>query len=483
MRTWLYGRQSHGSKTSIDQQFAEQIEDVTELGWTIAGKLSDGISASRFEARQRDDWPKLLSAIRAGKVDSLCLWEASRGDRKPATWFAFLDLCMEKGVLIRVTDNHRTYDLSVAEDYKTLGAAGLDARHESEKTSRRILRDVRDNAAKGRPGGRKLYGYERRYEIVNGKPRIVEVTEHPTQGPVVRGAFHRISNGVPLAVVAKDLNDRGITAPMGGSWTGTQIKKLIVNRAYLGLRIHKGTEYPAMWPALTDQATFDRANAIVSDPDRKSWEDASTKHLLTGIAMCGVCGGFLRVNKSRGVTYYQCGAKFCLSIKKGELDDYIDESMPERMFSLSTEYLDNPREAEIREQAQREIKELTKYLEDFVKDAVKQRLSAQRVADVEREVQGQIRDLEAKTKLTHIPQVVHDLIENPSLWTTGSIEEKRVLLRATVAITVLPVGRVGRYGAPPVAARVQVQTLATMGAMADETGESEMFMVTGFGPV
>lgn len=462
-RAGIYSRQSKGNDRSIEQQETELLADVTNLGWSVGGTYSDGSSASRFATKGRDDWESLLADIEAGLLDAVCLWESSRGDRTLTSWSAFLDLCRKTKTLIRITNHETTYNMANHRHWKTLADEGVNNAYASEETSERIRRDVRNNAAKGRPGGKLLYGYARRYEVVNGKPRVVEQYAHPQQGAVVIEAVERVAKLEPLEKIAKDFNERGIPAPKGGKWSGTQIRRLCLNREYLGLRVHDGTEYPAIWPALYDEATWKACHNVLSNPDRKSYVDGSAKHLLTNIAYAA-CGGTLRVQQSRGKLYYQCAKDFCVSIPLAELDQYVNEEMPELMFDLEATETGPTTDSKAIEA---EIRELEAYLRDFAKDAVRLRLSASRVLDVENEANQQLDQLRQKLRNPSVPKVVYEYVQKPSLWLSQSLEAKRVLVRALVAITVLPVGN--RYGhfspeaKPQARDRVRIEQIGTLG--------------------
>jgi site-specific DNA recombinase len=91
-------------------------------GWQIAAEYEDAVSTSRFARKQREDWPRLLADIEAGRLDVVVLWESSRGSRRAAEWMAFLDLCRDRQVRIHVTSHGRTYDMS------NLACAGLESR-------------------------------------------------------------------------------------------------------------------------------------------------------------------------------------------------------------------------------------------------------------------------------------------------------------------------------------------------------------------
>ncbi|MDQ0664685.1 DNA invertase Pin-like site-specific DNA recombinase [Arthrobacter ulcerisalmonis] len=87
---------------------------------------------------------------------ALGLWESSRGSRRTGEWVDLIELCEERGIRIWVTTHGRLYDPANARDRRTLLEDAVDSEYESAKTSKRLQRDMRSDAEKGRPHGRKI---------------------------------------------------------------------------------------------------------------------------------------------------------------------------------------------------------------------------------------------------------------------------------------------------------------------------------------
>lgn len=140
LRAALYGRQSKGKSASIEEQLKLGQLRTVRQGWPVVAALSDGISASRFATRERDDWPRLLALVMAREIDVIWLWESSRGDRKLSSWAALLEACQERGIFVWVETHGRLYDLANPRDMRTLGEEGTDNVYESEKIASRTNR-------------------------------------------------------------------------------------------------------------------------------------------------------------------------------------------------------------------------------------------------------------------------------------------------------------------------------------------------------
>jgi site-specific DNA recombinase len=164
----------------------------------------------------------------------------------------------------------------------------------------------RANAMKGRPHGKNIYGYERVYDQVTRQ--LVEVVEHPEHGPVVREAAKRILAGETYYAVAKDFNARGIPPRRPSftqrrrvlGWTPPAIRQMLSMPAYAGLRQHQGKvlqDVEAVGPPLLEPDEWHRLQGVMAGRSRQKTNSWPAKHLLGGIAECGICGAGMRIGK------------------------------------------------------------------------------------------------------------------------------------------------------------------------------------------
>jgi DNA invertase Pin-like site-specific DNA recombinase len=89
-----------------------------------------------------------------------------------------------------------SFDLSKASDRKRISHEAVDNEHESGRTSERVQRSVRANAAKGRPHGRFGFGYRRVYTVDgHGRKTLTAVVEHEQEAPILREIAARFLAG------------------------------------------------------------------------------------------------------------------------------------------------------------------------------------------------------------------------------------------------------------------------------------------------
>jgi len=300
-----------GRLRSVNEQIDANTTAITANGWLEVARYEDEGSASRFARKQREDWPRLQADLDAGHLDIVVMWDTSRASREPEDWFAFLRRCRIGGVLIYVTTEERTYNVTIARDWKTLADAGVDNAYESEKKSRDIKRGMAANAANGMPHGVRQYGFERIHDSRTG----TLTGQRPLRGEAEIAAeiIRRIASAEPVSAVTDDLNRRGIPAHGGnggsGKWTRRTVRRFAASVAYIGKRRVKGELIDAQWDAIIDEDTFWAAQHLLSNPLRHKTRPGKSKYLLSYLMTCDVCGEPIAVDtpRNRMVTFkYWC---------------------------------------------------------------------------------------------------------------------------------------------------------------------------------
>lgn len=200
----------------------------------------------------------------------------------------------------------KVHDPSDPDDGFMLDLGGALAVRESAMTSKRIQRKVRRMAADGLPHGKIPYGYRRIYDPETRC--LLRQEPDPETAPVVREIVRRLLAGEALYALAADCNRRGLLTPRGEelkrlgkpvppglAWDPIQVKRLAISPTNAGFRTLNGViTGPATWPGLISEADHRVLVGRLTDSARKTWRDGSIKHLLVGIAECGVCGASCR---------------------------------------------------------------------------------------------------------------------------------------------------------------------------------------------
>jgi site-specific DNA recombinase len=319
---------------SVSEQLEGSRVACDELGWTVRTEYleEEGRSASRYARKDRPEWNRLVSDLGAGDLDAIVLWESSRGDRTLGSWVTFLDECRERGVLIHVVKDEATYDVRKPRDYKTLASEGVDNSHSSEETHQRVSRAKAAGRRAGRPDGRLPFGYRREYDPDTGE--LLRQVPHETEAPVVRYIFESLVAGHALARIRRHLNTTDApTMTPGVPWTDYNVRRVARRPCYIGKVGHKGQiAGDAQWKAIVSEADWWTIQGILDDPARRTAKSGAVRHMLSGVAKCGRCGGWMRPNAVNGNPVYRCGTNNCTAIRRDWLNEFISDIAIKRLI-------------------------------------------------------------------------------------------------------------------------------------------------------
>lgn len=493
----LYSRVSDDDRDdqrSVQEQDEENQEHCDAEGWDVGGAYCDNDkSASWFGRKPREGWEKLLKDLATGRFHVVVLWEPSRGDRRLAHWIGFLDQCAELGVLIHITSHDRTYDPRKRRDYKTLAEEGMDSHDDSAKTSERVKRTKRKSAQKGLPAGRHLYGYRRVYEVgEDGKKRLAKVvfddeahtavgadgeTCEYTPAGVVREIVERLASGESLRSVTVSLNKRGIPTPRNGKagWHPARLAEIAKNPAYVGQRVHQGAVLPGVktvWEPLVPMDQFQACVARFSRAGRDSHRDGAVQWLLSGVALCGVCGRVVRRMGPRQEPTYVCSPDsrsgwgpttgYCVSRKISAVDAYVERSVWLRLMrpDLLELLRQDARADERLAQLARDIAEKELLLDDARDRCTRGSLSLDSLEALERRLLPQVEAARRRMKETRVGPVLRGFVGKPlheveAEWGRRSIAQRREVIRVLIEkIEILPLGGGMKKYAPEESVRI-----------------------------
>lgn len=475
----------HGDAKSVGQQLDElhRIAD-REAVQVVATHRDDGVSASRYgRGKTRDGWQAVMAAVTSGEVDELWVWEISRATRDRPVWAALVGACTAQRVLIVI--NGRVHDPSDPDDGFMLDLGAALAVRESGTTSKRIQRDVAARAHRGLPHGRLPYGYRRIYDPHTRA--LIRQEPDPETAEVVRHLAAGFRRGKALYRLAAEMNEARVPSPEthrmhrsgvqgpGKPWRPDQVEDVIASPTMAGLRVHRGQvlDVPAAWEPIIPVAVHRSIRAILADPNRRSWTDASAKHLLTGLAKCGVCGGAIRRIKNRGHASYACvgfrGApmpgqrRFCVARKIEFVDAFVTDVIVERLAQPDMLDVFAPLDsADEREAARRELQERRADLEALRAAAEARTITMESFLRLEPVRVAEVRAAERRVTPVEVPPLLAELAgpDAAQRWGTLELEQRREVVRllADVKIMKRPDGQKGRVGFDPDLIRIDWRT-------------------------
>ncbi|MEV6980810.1 recombinase family protein [Sphaerisporangium sp. NPDC051017] len=277
-----------GLSENVTIQLAECADTREESGEAItfvAAFKDNDASISRFgkknKAKSRVEYPQLLELIRANGIDRLRVTELSRIYRDPSDLEELIQLGDITTFYSIVTTTGAVYDLRTAvgraalRDYVKVNA------YESDLISERAQRKKRSQARQGLPnGGRRSYGY--------AKDGVTIVEE---EAEVIRDIAARLLKGESINHIVRRLNQQQVSTAEGAKWYKPTLINMMGRKRYVGIRVHKDAEYPAIWKGIIDPVIFERVQvALRVDEQLKAQRSNPRKYVLAGFVFCGACG-------------------------------------------------------------------------------------------------------------------------------------------------------------------------------------------------
>lgn len=376
MSTLIYARYSSQLQNprSVEDQLAACRARCAAEGWEIAGEFHDrAISgAAGIGEDQRPGLAALLAALERGGIERVLTEHTDRIARHPGDAYAVRERIEHAGARLVTLMQGEIDDL-------TGGIHSIFDAKQRKDLAARVRRGQRGRVEQGRAASGIAYGYRKvaRFDE-HGEPIRGLREIDPEKAEIVLRIFRWYAAGESARAIAVRLNAEGVPPPRGAIWRPSTIAGhrssgfgILANPVYTG-RIVYGrtravtdprTRRRAMRPGTGDlttghaehlrivpealwQAVQEQLEQRGSGPPERQ---RRPRHLLSGLGVCGVCGGSWIVTRDR---YFGCGhyfeAKACSNsrlIAKDEYERRVLAELRSQMLAPEAEaaYLDEYR--------------------------------------------------------------------------------------------------------------------------------------------
>ncbi len=287
-RAFVYCRvstdeQSQDDRYSLALQEERCRDYAKHKGWQVATVRKDVGSGKDAE---RPGYQELLADVRAGAIDVVITYRLDRLSRNVRDVYDFLHRSAEANVGFVSTSE--SFDTTTAMGRAMLGVAAVFA----QLTREMIAENVRDGVAKRARSGKYVggtatppYGYT--YSREQGKLLVV-----PEEALVVCRVFGLFARGKWGATrIARYLNQEGVPSKRRTQWSNRTVASLLRSPLYVGHLAYRGQEYDGEHEPVIDRGLFEEAQELIRQRAPLPPRTQQSRHLLSGIARCGQCGG------------------------------------------------------------------------------------------------------------------------------------------------------------------------------------------------
>ena len=341
LRSYIYSGRDliyhYNSDLRIEEDFdkreAKLIALADALGWKvfrvvvendlIPGRDGKVRPASAFKRRKiptpsgkvelrvvRPGFREVLDDITTGRVNGLLAEDLDRTVRDPRDLEDLLDACAMTSASARSLSGSLTLTNGGNEAERSMARVMVAmANKASADTARRVADGRERNWGESYQGGPRPFGFVAATDTDKHHRTLLIV---PDEAEIIRNAAADIlDRDISLKAILRELRENNVPTSRNGQWDGRTLKQVLTKPAVAGLAVHKGKLKPAPWPAILERDVWERLCEKLNNPPADANRGNEPKHLLTGIAKCGICndGTTVRANGSgtlRGKQGYQC---------------------------------------------------------------------------------------------------------------------------------------------------------------------------------
>jgi DNA invertase Pin-like site-specific DNA recombinase len=318
LRCAIYTRKS--TEEGLDMEFnsldaqreacSAYIASQRAEGWVeLAEQYDDGgFSGGTLE---RPALKRLLGDIEGGRVDVVIVYKIDRLSR------ALMDFAK----LVEVFDRNGVTFVSVTQSFNTttsMGRLTLNILLSFAQFEREVIGErIRDKVAASRKRGMWMGGVMPMGYRVHNRKLVV----HKPEAAVIRMIFERFLNVGSATVLARQLRAENVRSHRGRIIDKGSLYRILRNRVYVGLAVHKGVAYLGEHASIVSQALWEKAQSILRESPRLRGcrSRAATPALLKGLLFGPTGRAMSPTHTRRGGKLYRYYV--CQAVLKGEVAD------------------------------------------------------------------------------------------------------------------------------------------------------------------
>ncbi|MGH3406410.1 MAG: recombinase family protein [Streptosporangiaceae bacterium] len=477
--TDLYLRLSDGRvEEALDGREKKLRAEADRLSWTVRDVIiendinPDGTMkpASAFKRKKvvtpggktemrvmRDGFRRMLDHISVlGR--SVLTEDLDRTVRDPRDLEDLIDACAAKQASARslsgsltLTNGGTDSEITMARNMVSFGNLA------SRATGRRVAGGRERWAGKSYQGGRRPFGFDVAPGTVKYHRNLI-VNED--EASIIEQAVNDIlDKNISLKSIAADWRAKGVLTVTGLKWSAERVKETILKPAVAGLAVATirttdadGKEVkikelrPAPWPGIITRERWEALKEKLTDPARNVSTGNAPKHLLSGIAFCGICDDGTSVHAAgNNGGCYECDQHRHMRRKAAPVEEEVTRwvihgltSMPDLLKPPARKGTNAGKLRDDRRKlADRKKRMAVMYAAGDVDDG--DWLAANR------EIKTRIAQIDAELAVTDAPDPLAEFRNRPAetVWAGLSIARKREIVRTLVIVTFKPSSRRG----------------------------------------
>lgn len=377
MNVVIYARYSSHNQTeqSIEGQLKECYEFAKRNDYNVIGEYID--RAITGTSDNRPEFKKMIEDSSKKQFSGVLVYQLDRFARNRYDSATYKNKLKKNEVRVFSAREN------ISDDASGILVEGLlesMAEYYSAELSQKIKRGMEINASKYMHiGGNNLsLGFK---IDINKMYQIDEET-----APIVKKIFEMYVEGNTMAEIIRYMNLHGYKTSKNLEFNKNSIRKILLNKRYIGTYIYKEKETPNVIPKIISEELFEKAQ-IIMNKNKKAPARARAKadYLLTTKLFCGHCkemmtGVSSTSHTGRKYNYYSCKnaiKKLCdkKKISKLEIEDLVikearktlTDSNIRNIAKQTIKLLNAEKENSTFVQIEKELKSVSKKIDNLIK--------------------------------------------------------------------------------------------------------------------
>jgi DNA invertase Pin-like site-specific DNA recombinase len=259
-------RDPEGMRLGVERQREDLEFEACRAGLRVVGRYEDNdIGASTRSRKRRPEYERMLADAAAGRFQVIIAYTSSRLTRRPRENEDLIELAERHGVGFRYLRSP-SFDLNTADGRNIARILAANDAAESERIAERVSRAARQRAESGGfHGGWPAFGFQ---AVTDPAGRVEAWRPHPVHAAWLEEAASRVLAGESLYGICTEWHRQGRRTGQGAVWRPRTLKRVLLSPAVVGLRAHDGRTFPATWPPLLPEATWQRLHDLLGEPSR-----------------------------------------------------------------------------------------------------------------------------------------------------------------------------------------------------------------------
>jgi len=305
---FLYARKSSEAEERQAMSIEAQLHELTEL----ANRENLTITETFIESKSaktpgRKEFGRMIEKIHASKEPvGILAWHPDRLARNS----------IDGGQIVYLIDIQKVSALRFPTFWFEPTPQGLfmlqvafgQSKYYSDNLSENIKRGIRQKLRRGEYSGQAPVGYFNNAKTRNIEPDVVKAK-------IVQNFFKEFAEGrYTLESGRHQLSSLGVVCSNGNTYTPFMVHRLLTNKTYLGLMLHKGELHEGNFQPLIDKATFEAVQKKLKERAKPRKSQKKHDFPFRGLFKCAECGGQITAQFAKGnggtYRYYRCTKKF-----------------------------------------------------------------------------------------------------------------------------------------------------------------------------